>query len=193
MKAIEQRGRIKIFWSAKYKTYYLQIPKSGCTTIKHQLGCGVRDWQTIDEPINPNYPILIGVREPLARLMSGFWEMKRMNHIPETMDFIEFVEMLNDKGLIHDHLWTQTYYIETTIYSFPLDHNYEFFIWNGDLTEKLRGVLNDESLEDIRLNATENSRVWMDSKTMATIRDLYRDDFRLYDKVYAETTEKNEL
>jgi hypothetical protein len=192
MKASE-RGRVKIFWSRRYKMYYLQIPKSGCTTIKHQLGCKVSDWQTVDEPINDKYKILIGVREPFGRFISGYWEMKRLRQISDDTSFDHFVEMCESRGLWHDHLWHQTYYIEECITSIPLTQQYDFFVWDDDLTEKLRGILEEPDLQDIRLNKTENNIVWFTHEIMQKVRKMYKDDFTLYEKINAEIAKEKKL
>lgn len=101
---------------------YLEMPKSGCSSIIRWMGWNPRP----NADAVPLKPVFTVIRDPVDRFVSGFMQLKRMEHAKGAETIDDFVQVLERFGWYDRHIVPQSEFIrlhyqtsnQLTIYPF---------------------------------------------------------------------------
>ena len=143
---------------------YLEIPKSGCSSIKDHIG---HKGDLSPFPIDGNTFTVL--REPIGRVLSGFRQLKRMGKINKDATIDDCIETIYDRGFFDRHIVPQCVFIEQHFQNFD---NLIIYDWGY-----MRGV-------EVRHN---ESMPWEKEKptpqNIIALRELYKEDIKLWKQI----------
>ncbi len=171
----------------------LIIPKNASTTLRNSLKLN-KSYNRLTEPNDTK--LFCVIREPISRLISGYLEILNRAKIdsPLTLDkkffnmvdgkdkFDEFIRELGD-GFFDAHVEPQTYYLtDENGDDIPMDYVLNFEHLGSDIKK-----INDINLSHLNRKPNNEKKTILDyiendKSLMLRIRELYKEDFILYEK-----------
>ena len=148
----------KYYNSRDFEMTYLEIPKSGCSSIKAHVNPSPTDENV------PKYQVFTVVRDPIDRFISGYMELKRQKKTD--LGFSEFILHVESDGFFDRHIVPQDVFIQT---HFQINHSLVVFTFD----EYMKRV-------DFHYNPTKSDKPILSKAQIERISALYAADFKYF-------------
>lgn len=156
---------VRIFHNNERKISFLEIPKTGCTSI-----FSVLEATEISSEKKEGFFLFTLFRDVPARIRSGYYELLRQRAFQGS--FSAFLEKIQKEGFFNRHIRPISYYIKGA------EEAAVFFIEDPGTEEALSEALGKEIKIPV-LNNTKIEKIKLTEDHLSLIEEIYKEDFQL--------------
>lgn len=165
---------ITIWYSHHHKIQYLAIPKTGSTTVRSSLNIDANTNYKFRGYLIYNYPCFTVIRHPYPRIISAYYELRRLGLPRALVSFDKFIENIENFGFFNEHLHPQKWFLAKLEGKISKIYTLE----NGLLDFML-----DYNLPELKIrNTTPNPQLLLNKALKRKIDFLYFEDLKMYKK-----------